>query len=385
MSSEPPGEWRDGTLNEFVALQRGHDLPERRRRPGSVPVVGSAGVSGWHDEAKARGPGIVIGRAGASMGVVTYCPVDYWPLNTALFVTDFFENDPRFADHLLRTIDFQGFNSGSVQPMLNRNFIAGIRLSIPPSDEQARIASVLGGLDDKIASNVGLATTIEEVVLREFQGRFVDFVGTELLDDIPAGWEQRSLGQIAFVHRELTTGASTDPYIGLDAMPRGSTVLRDWIEDKAPTGQAARFESGDLLFGKLRPYFKKVGVAPISGRCSTEILVIRPKDEDYYGIVLGHLASDRFIEHCVAVSRGTRMPRSEWGDAATYQIAVPPKAIAREFSDLARAAYAKIGALVLEARILRELLTELRPKLISGEIRVPPDADEEEPGQLVAA
>src|SRR4051794_341373 len=109
MSSDLPPGWRAATLDDLVALQRGHDLPGRVRRPGPVPVVGSAGISGWHDEVKAKAPGIVIGRAGASMGVVTYCQVDYWPLNTALFATDFLGNEPRFVYYVLRSIDFQGF------------------------------------------------------------------------------------------------------------------------------------------------------------------------------------------------------------------------------------------------------------------------------------
>src|ERR1700736_3182393 len=89
--------WRDTTLGEFVRLQRGHDLPEADRRHGTVPIIGSAGQSGFHDTAKATGPGVVIGRSGVgSMGVVTYCATDYWPHNTVLYVTDFLGNDPRF-------------------------------------------------------------------------------------------------------------------------------------------------------------------------------------------------------------------------------------------------------------------------------------------------
>ena len=89
--------WKNITLGDFVALQRGHDLTEPERRPGHVPVVGSAGQNGFHDTALAKGPGIVIGRSGASFGQVHFCTTDYWPHNTGLYVTDFKGNDPRFA------------------------------------------------------------------------------------------------------------------------------------------------------------------------------------------------------------------------------------------------------------------------------------------------
>ena len=86
--------WRDCTLGELVHFQRGHDLPDQDRKPGNVPVIGSAGPNGWHDEAKAIGPGVSIGRSGASIGKVTYTPVDYWPHNACLYVTDFFRERP---------------------------------------------------------------------------------------------------------------------------------------------------------------------------------------------------------------------------------------------------------------------------------------------------
>jgi len=82
-------EWLQTTLGNFVSLQRGHDLTESERRPGSIPVMGSAGQNGFHDTALAKGPGLVIGRSGASFGTVHYCSLDYWPHNTALYVTDF--------------------------------------------------------------------------------------------------------------------------------------------------------------------------------------------------------------------------------------------------------------------------------------------------------
>jgi type I restriction enzyme S subunit len=115
--------WHAMTLGDFVSLQRGHDLPEQQRRPGKVPILGSFGVTGYHDMPKAKGPGITVGRSGASFGVVSYSPVDFWPLNTALYVTDFHGNDERFAYYFLKTIDFKRYNSGSAQPSLNRNYV----------------------------------------------------------------------------------------------------------------------------------------------------------------------------------------------------------------------------------------------------------------------
>ncbi|WP_329313770.1 restriction endonuclease subunit S [Streptomyces sp. NBC_01278] len=162
-------EWRATTLDQLVKLQRGHDLPTEQRRSGNVPVVGAAGPSGLHDTAIAKAPGVVIGRAGASMGHATYCDVDFWPLNTSLYVTDFLGNEPRFAYYLLGGIDFSGYNSGAAQPMLNRNYIKQISINLPPRREQKAISSVLGALDDKASINEAISMHALHLGTEEFR------------------------------------------------------------------------------------------------------------------------------------------------------------------------------------------------------------------------
>ena len=155
----PPGSWREVHLSDVVVLQRGHDLPAITRGTGRVPVIGSFGVTGFHDVPRYDGPGVAIGRSGASIGTATYVEEAYWPLNTCLFVRDFRGNDPRWVYRLLDGLDFLAFNSGSAQPSLNRNFLQGIPVSRPPIAEQRAIAEVLGALDDKIAANHRLSST----------------------------------------------------------------------------------------------------------------------------------------------------------------------------------------------------------------------------------
>lgn len=172
-------EWRATTLDQLVKLQRGHDLPTAQRGPGKVPVVGAAGPSGLHDTAIVKAPGVVVGRAGASMGHATYCEVDFWPLNTSLYVTDFMGNEPRFVYYLLHLIDFSGFNSGAAQPMLNRNYIKQIPISLPEVDEQRAIVAVIGALDDKIAVNKHIVTTSHELGLALFAQAVLGSAGVE--------------------------------------------------------------------------------------------------------------------------------------------------------------------------------------------------------------
>ena len=107
--------WSYVPLGDLISLQRGHDLPSQNRINGSVPIMGSSGITGFHNEVKCLGPGVVVGRSGDSMGVVSYINCDYWPLNTCLYVTDFKGNDVRYIYYLLQQINFEQFNSGSAQ------------------------------------------------------------------------------------------------------------------------------------------------------------------------------------------------------------------------------------------------------------------------------
>ena len=167
--------WSRVPLGDFVTLQRGHDLPDSVRRPGNTPILGSFGVTGWHDEPRAAGPGVTVGRSGASLGVVSFSPVDYWPLNTALYVIDFHGNDQRFAYYFLKQFDFRSYNSGSAQPSLNRNYIHPIPIDVPPVSEQHAIAHILGTLDDKIELNRRMNETLEAMACDLFKSWFVDF------------------------------------------------------------------------------------------------------------------------------------------------------------------------------------------------------------------
>jgi type I restriction enzyme S subunit len=396
--------WQDTTLGNFVAIQRGHDLTSEERKPGNVPVMGSAGQNGCHDTALAKGPGVVIGRSGASFGQVHFSEVDYWPHNTILYVTDFKGNDPLFAYYLLKSINFSGYNSGSAQPSLNRNHLYQIPLRVPQPTEQRAIARVLRNLDDKIELNRRMNATLEAMAQTLFRSWFVDFdpvrakaegrapegmdaataalfpdtlIDSEL-GEIPAGWRPGNFGEIAENPRRTVDPeyiAASTAYIALEHMPRQSIALSDWeIAENLGSGKF-RFYRGEILFGKLRPYFHKVGVAPIDGVCSTDILVLRPQRPEWFGFLLGHASSEAFVSHTNAGSTGTRMPRTGWSEMAKYSLILPPPNVTEAFTSRIEKLIEMIGVQIHENRRLTSLRDELLPQLLSGELRIPEPAE----------
>jgi type I restriction enzyme S subunit len=153
-------------------------------------------------------------------------------------------------------------------------------------------------------------------------------------------------------------------------MPRRSIALFTWGAASGIESNKFEFKRGDILFGKLRPYFHKVGVASVDGVCSTDILVVRPKRTSWFGFVLGHVSSTEFVEYTSAGSDGTRMPRTNWADMARYEFALPPETVAESFTRLVRPLLEQIFLNIHESRTLAALRDALLPKLISGEMRV---------------
>jgi type I restriction enzyme S subunit len=146
---EIPESWEVVPLKEVVELQRGFDLPSRLRKAGNVPVVSSSGVTGTHESAMVKGPGVVTGRYG-TLGQVFYVEEDFWPLNTTLFVKDFKGNNPLFVSYLLQTLQMGDHNDKSAVPGVNRNSLHIIPVGKPQPDEQAEIGASLAMLEKKI-------------------------------------------------------------------------------------------------------------------------------------------------------------------------------------------------------------------------------------------
>ena len=107
--------WKVGRLDEMLILQRGFDLPKNNRTNGVFPLVASSGQDGTHNEAKVLGPGVVTGRSG-KLGVTTFVDEDFWPLNTTLWIKAYPNSSPYHAFFLLKTLDFERYNSGSAVP-----------------------------------------------------------------------------------------------------------------------------------------------------------------------------------------------------------------------------------------------------------------------------
>ena len=287
---------------------------------------------------------------------------------------------------------------GAVFDTITRETFRIVEVNLPPLSEQRAIARILGTLDDKIELNRRMNETLEAMARALFKSWFIDFdpvhakaegrdtglppnvaaLFPESFEDselgpIPRGWRVGKLGDVAISPRRTVRPAdlgSETPYIALEHMPRRSIALTEWGTARGVESGKFGFEKGEILFGKLRPYFHKVGVAPLAGVCSTDIVVLAPRTEGWYGFVLEHVSSIPFVEYSNAGSTGTRMPRTSWGEMARYPVALPTEEVAKEFSNRVCPLIDRMVLAVHESNALAFLRDTLLPKFLSGELRL---------------
>jgi type I restriction enzyme S subunit len=154
-----PAGWKIKQLGDLIELKRGYDLPSHERKEGNVPVVSSAGLSGWHSMAKVKGPGVVTGRYG-TIGQVHYVEEDYWPLNTTLYVRDFKGHAPRFIECVLGTVQFDDYSDKAAVPGINRNHLHMAKVVLPPACVEDQFASFVGPLWQRHAANCHESRTL---------------------------------------------------------------------------------------------------------------------------------------------------------------------------------------------------------------------------------
>ena len=199
-----PDGWRLVRLGDVLKLEYGISLPERDRQFGDVPVIGSAGVVGFHSKSAVQGPGVVVGRKG-SIGSVTWIDDAFVPIDTTYYVTPQKGHaNLRWLYYLLDRENLSVLNRATGVPGLNRDDVYALRRPIPPLPEQRAIANVLDSIDDAIERTeavIAATETLRDSLLHELLTRGVPGWHTQWKDapgigTIPADWEVVRLGEV---------------------------------------------------------------------------------------------------------------------------------------------------------------------------------------------
>ena len=390
------GEWQECKLGDVITLKRGYDLPQQQRSPGAFPIVSSAGITDHHAEAKVRGPGVVTGRYG-TLGEVFFVEGDFWPLNTALYVSDFKGNEPRFVSYLLRELNFGTRNAAGAVPGVNRNHLHAMEVRIPGPATQRRIAGILSAYDDLIENCERRIRVLDEMARALYREWFVLFrypghEKTPLVEStmgrIPKGWTRSDVGALA----EGPDGVQTGPFgsqlhqeeysvEGVAViMPKDLRGFRIDESDIARVPEAVaervgrhRMLTGDIVYGRRGDIGRRAFVMDHQAGmvCGTGCLRIRPNPKALDGWYLFHyLGQDDVVALIAGRAQGVTMPNLNTKLLATVPVVVPPSSLQHEFRELSFPLARLRESLIGRATNLRQTRDLLLPRLLSGQLNL---------------
>lgn len=275
------GEWEEKALGDIIKLEYGAPLPESSRTGGTIPVIGSNGVIGYHKEPLIQGPAIVVGRKG-SAGQVIWVESSCFPIDTTFYVVNQQESVSFFIYALLNFMNLPELARAEGIPGLNRNEVHASKVSIPKTQEQNRIADCLSSLDELIAAEDKKLEAYQQhkqgLMQRLFprDGERVPRLRFPEFRD--AGeWERNTLGEF-FIERsdrgdqscELLSVTMNKGVIKASELERKSNTSSDVSNYKI-------VKTGDIVYNSMRMWQGASGVSWFDGIVSPAYTVVTPK------------------------------------------------------------------------------------------------------------
>lgn len=169
-----PQGWEVRRLQDVMTLHYGKALNKTKRQPGQVPVYGSGGVNGTHNESLVAGPGVIVGRKG-SVGTLYWENQDFFPIDTTFYVEPVAELGLHYLFEQLQTLGLETMNTDAAVPGLNRDNAYRLEVVVPSSDVSRYFNQYAKSLRDLIshatAESAKLAALRDYLLPRLLSGR----------------------------------------------------------------------------------------------------------------------------------------------------------------------------------------------------------------------
>jgi type I restriction enzyme S subunit len=238
-----------------------------------------------------------------------------------------------------------------------------IKIPLPPLPEQRAIAEVLSTVQkakEKTDAVISATKELKKSLMKHTE------IGL-----VPEEWDVVRLGDVAEQRKETTNPRDGDwKYVGLEHIDPGESHLKRYGFSNEVRSSKSKFYSRDILYGKLRPYLDKGVLVDFEGICSTDIIVIKTK-EDLNETLLSYLVhiSD-FREYATKTMTGVNHPRTSWRTLSQFSIPLPPLPTQQKIASILSAVDKKIEAEATKRKSLDELFKSLLHNLMTGKLRV---------------
>ncbi|QEF94896.1 hypothetical protein FVF72_06885 [Methanothermobacter sp. KEPCO-1] len=183
---------------------------------------------------------------------------------------------------------------------------------------------------------------------------------------IPVDWDVVSLGEVVDQRRESIqpAGEGKNNFVGLEHIRSGETKLCEYVSDEGIRSTKYRFYTGDILYGKLRPYLDKAVLADINGICSTDLIVLTPSDRIIPEFLIYFIHTNQFIQRAVSTTSGTNHPRTSWKAISKFRMALPPLEEQKRISEILQDVDGAIEKVNKEIGVTEKLKRGLMQRLL---------------------
>lgn len=271
-------------------------------------------------------------------------------------------------------------------PQITFTQLSNLSIKLPSISEQKAIANILSSLDDKIETNNKINQQLETLAQLLYKQWFVDFEfpnqvglpykssGGKMVESelglIPEKWAVIELGDIINNLREKSFPAKEQRLLDLSSMPSYSLSLDKYKDGDTLKTNLFLMNKGNLLYGSIRPYLGKFGIAPFNGLSTGTIHQYLPREHSDYSFVAMTTFSKEFNEFCIKLSGGTKMPVINWENFSSFKFSFN-NTISCKFNNIIEPMLSMILRNINEIIELSKTRDLLLPKLMSGELRVP--------------
>jgi restriction endonuclease S subunit len=155
-------------------------------------------------------------------------------------------------------------------------------------------------------------------------------IADEVPFDIPQSWEWVRFGMISTYSytKKKINAQNADPKMwGLDLedIEKGGRLLdQKTVGERKAVGDKTIFDSGDILYSKLRPYLLKILVAPDCGICTPEIVPFKVFGNIVPDYIVAFLKCPYVDTVINSVTYGVKMPRVGTKTMTELLVPIPP-------------------------------------------------------------
>ncbi len=283
---------------------------------GKYPVFGASGIAGYLNTFYQEKEYIGIVKDGSGIGRVAFYPAESSLIGTMQYILPKEDYDIRYIGYCLQSLDLSKYKQGAAIPHIYFRDYGERFVKVTDNKEEQR--SIVARLDAAFSHIDALKANAEKQLneaRKLFQAELTECMKPK------EGWEEKKFGEVCSYHKEQGTFKDMK-YIGMEHMESGTGRILGYTSSNEVLSNTFKFNQGEVLYGRLRPYLQKVYVAEFEGCCSTEVFPIKSSNVES-GFIKYWLLSEEITNKINATSAGCRMPRGNMNEVKLFDFFYP--------------------------------------------------------------